>query len=62
MAGAAIGPSPPRGRALSRGELFAMKRAARSPVVEARVIALVTRNLSPVELLSPRNTLALLRA
>lgn len=51
-----------RGRALNRMERFVMKRAARDPGVEEQMIGLVTRSVSPFELMGPRRTLQLLRA
>lgn len=50
-----------RGRALSRMEKFAMRRAARNPAVEQSFIRIVTRNISPFTLASPKEVLKLLR-
>lgn len=51
-----------RGRALSRFERFVMTRAARSPEVEKSMVELMTRNISPFELLGPSGTFRLLRS
>lgn len=51
-----------RGRPLSRMERFVMKRAARNAGVEEQMIGLVTRSVSPLELMGPKRTLQLLRA
>lgn len=50
-----------RGRELSRMEKFVMRRAARNRVVEAEFLGLLTRNVSPLELIGPSGTLKLLR-
>lgn len=51
-----------RGRPLSRMERFVMKRAARDAGVEEQMIRIVTRSVSPFELMGPKRTLQLLRA
>jgi flavin-dependent dehydrogenase len=50
-----------RGRGLSRMDKFVMRRAARSSAVEAELIGLLTRNVSPLKLIAPKGTLTLLR-